>query len=70
MGRVIHYDIIDRGKGVGKEGKKFYKSPKDAIEEISTNPVLAYRGMSWEEWQKIQRTGFIQSAGQHNFSSQ
>jgi hypothetical protein len=54
----------------GKTNRKVYKTPKDAIESIPDNPSLAYRGMSWEEWQNIQKTGYVQSFGQHNFSNQ
>lgn len=54
----------------GKTGYRMYKTPKDAIEEIPANPNYGYRGMSWEEWQKLQKTGLIQSFGSHNFSNQ
>jgi hypothetical protein len=54
----------------GRTGKRVYKSPKDAIDSIPNDENLAYRGMSWEEWRSIQKTGIIQSKGQHNFSNQ
>ena len=64
------YDTIDKNRGLEADGKKTYKTPKDAIESIPENPILAYRGMSWEEWKNIQKTGVIQSAGQHNFNNE
>lgn len=60
------YDLYDNGK----TGRTIYRSPKDAIEEIPTDNALAYRGMSWEEWKLIEKTGSIQSAGSHNFNNQ
>jgi hypothetical protein len=47
-----------------------YKKPSDALEAIESNPAWGYRGMSWEEWQAIKKTGKIQSKGEHNFSNQ
>jgi hypothetical protein len=54
----------------GKTGNATYPSPQDAIKEIPTDPNLAYRGMNWEEWQYIKRTGKIQSNSTYNFSHQ
>jgi hypothetical protein len=53
-----------------KTGRKIYKTPKDAIAEIPVDGTLAYRGMSWEEWKLIEKSGVIQSAGSHNFNNQ
>ncbi len=54
----------------GKSGKTIYKSPKDAIASIPPDPTLAYRGMCWEEWQSIQRSGFIMSNGTYNLGDE
>lgn len=43
-----------------------YEEPVDAIEAIPSDPALAYRGMSAEEYESIQATGTVQSAGSHN----
>jgi hypothetical protein len=54
----------------GKTDKKLYKTPKDAIESIPDDPSLAYRGISWEEWQNIRKTGVIRSQGGYNLQRQ
>lgn len=54
----------------GKTGKTLYKSPKDAIKEIPADNNLAYRGIAWEEWQSIRKTGFIQSKGAYNLGEE
>lgn len=54
----------------GKTRTRLYKTPKDALAEIPKNPNFAYRGMSWEEWQNIQKTGFILSNNSYNFEGQ
>lgn len=44
-----------------------YKPPKhDVIDEIPIDKSLGYRGMSYEEWAKIHRTGVIASSGRYN----
>ncbi len=58
------YDYYQKRNGV--TGRYVHKTPKDAIEEIPVNPNYVYRGMSWEEWQYIQKTGQIQSNNQYN----
>ena len=50
----------------GKSGKTVYKTPKDAVKEIPSDPNSAYRGMAWEEWQSIRKSGFIASRGVYN----
>lgn len=37
---------------------------------IADEPSLAYRGMSWEEWQAALASGVIASLGEHNFANQ
>lgn len=54
----------------GKTGRKVYKRPKDALEDIPSDTNFAYRGMSWEEWQSIQRTGYIFSRGAYNLGQE
>lgn len=34
------------------------------------DPSMMYRGMSWEEWQEAQRTGYIKSQGTYNIGEQ
>lgn len=38
--------------------------------QIPPSRLLAYRGMSWEEWQATKHRGFVKSAGHYNFTSQ
>ena len=59
------YEYINKYKG-GKTGRTRYKSPKDAVTEIPEDPSMGYRGMAWEEWQSIQKTGFVGSKGHYN----
>jgi hypothetical protein len=59
------YDYYKKYKG-GKTGYYLKKNPEDAIKEIPDNPNLVYRGMSFEEWENIKKTGFIQSKGSYN----
>lgn len=54
----------------GYTGKVSHRTPKDALEDIPVDPNLAYRGMSWEEWQSIQKTGKIQSKGIYNIEQE
>jgi hypothetical protein len=54
----------------GKTGRITYKTPKDAIAEIPADPNLAYRGMSWEEWQDTRKKGHIQSRGIYNLGKE
>jgi len=63
------HDIYVKHKG-GMTGYKTYKTPKEATKEIPNNPNYGYRGMSWEEWQYIRKTGHIMSKGGYNFESQ
>jgi hypothetical protein len=59
----------------GQRERTSWKAPKagralasyDTI--VTPDPALAYRGMAWEEWQSIRRTGFIQSRGGYNIGS-
>jgi hypothetical protein len=50
----------------GMTGWNVHKTPKDALDEIPDNPMMGYRGMSWEEWQYIRKHGHIQSKGGYN----
>jgi hypothetical protein len=36
---------------------------------VTADSLLAYRGMAWEEWQSIRRTGFIRSRGEYNIGT-
>ena len=54
----------------GDTGKVSHRTPKGAVKEIMPDPNLAYRGMSWEEWQTIQKTGKIQSKGIYNIEQE
>jgi hypothetical protein len=63
-------DPYDIKYNAGNTGHQIYTTPKDAIKSIPEDKQLAYRGMSWEEWQSIQRTGKIQSAGLWNLQHQ
>lgn len=63
------YDYYQKYHG-GKTGKTLYKTPQDAIEEIEADPGFGYRGMAWEEWQSINRTGYVQSRGQYNIGQE
>lgn len=60
---LYEYNMKYRG---GRSGKTSYKTPKDAIESIQTDSSLAYRGMAWEEWISIQKSGIIRSTGPYN----
>lgn len=64
-----NYDYYQKYRG-GKSGKVIYKNPKDAISEIPISSNLSYRGMSWEEWQSIRRTGKIKSRGNANLGQE
>lgn len=63
------YDYYAQHKG-GKTGWTHFSSPKDAIENIPVRPDWVYRGMSWEEWQYIRRTGQIMSNAGYNLGGQ
>ena len=42
-------------------------TPKEGwLKSLPQDDSLMYRGMSWEEWQDIQKTGKIQSKGEYN----
>ena len=44
-----------------------FRAPKErVVQEVPQNGDWAYRGMSWEEWQAIRRSKFIQSRGVYN----
>lgn len=59
----------------GTRERTQWKAPKagrrlESYDTIVTpDPSLAYRGMAWEEWQSIRRTGFIQSRGGYNIGT-
>ena len=59
------YDYYKDHQG-GKTGYNLHKTPQDALKEIPKDPQLGYRGMSWEEWQYIQKTGHIMSNAGYN----
>jgi len=46
--------------------EQHYKRPPRALEAIAPDPSLAYRGMSWEEWQAIRRGCKVGSSGWYN----
>lgn len=59
----------------GERRRTRWKAPKTGrrLESYDTivapDPSLAYRGMAWEEWQSIRRTGFIRSRGGYNIGT-
>jgi len=63
------YDYLHEHKG-GKTGAILFKTPQEAIDAIPENNNLAYRGMSWEEWKNIEKTGVIQSSGEYNIGQE
>jgi hypothetical protein len=63
------YDYYQKWTG-GKTNRTIYKTPQDAIKQIPADPNLAYRGMAWEEWQSIRKTGFVQSRGVYNLGDE
>ena len=65
----ISYDYNQKYKG-GKTGRIDYKTPKDAIASIPVDPNLAYRGIAYEEWQNIKKTGLIKSKGHYNLGQE
>ncbi|UCC74958.1 MAG: hypothetical protein JSV86_10530 [Gemmatimonadota bacterium] len=62
---VVPREGVEIESQFGRKAKR-YAMPRDTIEEIPHDDDSAYRGMSWEEWQFIRRTGTIQSSGAHN----
>jgi hypothetical protein len=74
--RVYDWQIVPLGGEVerdsfsGRPRAKLYGSPPSAVPSVPDDPALAYRGMSWEEWVFIQRSGYMQSTGSHNLDQQ
>lgn len=64
-GLTININILSNNRK-----KNQSKIPQDAIEKIPQDPNLAYRGMSWEEWQFIRNSKFIQSHGNYNLGDE
>jgi len=54
----------------GKTGYVLYKNPKQAISDIPVDNSLMYRGMSWEEWRSINKSGKIVSKGEMNIEQE
>jgi hypothetical protein len=48
-----------------RKAKKF-KTVVDAIKDIPTDDNYVYRGMSFEEYVNIKKTGFVKSRGEYN----
>lgn len=63
------YEYLHKHKG-GKTGNVLFKTPQEAIDAIPESHNLAYRGMSWEEWRKIEQTGIVQSTGEYNIGQE
>jgi len=63
------YDYYAQHRG-GKTGWTTFPTPKDAIESIPVRSDWVYRGMSWEEWQYIRRTGQVMSNAGYNLGGQ
>lgn len=57
--------------GIFKRSQSFvYRTPSKAVEEVPpTVPGYAYRGMSFEEWNIIKKTGIIKSRGGYNIGN-
>ncbi len=59
----------------GERRRTIWKAPKsgrllDSYDTVvDPDPSLVYRGMAWEEWQGIRKTGFIQSRGGYNIGT-
>jgi hypothetical protein len=54
----------------GRTGYNLFKTAQDAIEAIPDDPQSVYRGMAWEEWQYINRTGHVLSKGAYNIGQE
>lgn len=70
-GAIFRWKIVPLGGVVeysewGEEKAKTYKRPKSACSSNINDPRYVYRGMAWEEWQAIQKRGYIESNGSHN----
>lgn len=74
-------EIIPRGHGrivTNESGRKSLvrDAPAHAIpvahylDAVATDQQLVYRGMAWEEWAAIRRTGFVQSFGNYNIGQE
>lgn len=70
-------EIVPRGRGqvvTSEYGRKSLvrSPPADAIpvshylDAVTTDRNLVYRGIAWEEWAAIKKTGFVQSFGNYN----
>lgn len=71
------YEPLEMQKPFGpqQEGWRWkqgvFRAPTSrVVEEIPQNDAWAYRGMSWEEWREIRRSGFVGSKGTHNLGAQ
>ena len=55
----------DSGRWGDRRG--FFRAPTSrVVEKVPQNDAWAYRGMSWEEWREIRRSGFVGSKGVYN----
>lgn len=71
----IRIEIVPKGRGTApEEGTYKYLTktpPADALpgfylDAVPTDTSLIYRGMAWEEWAFIRRTGVVQTIGDYN----
>jgi len=73
----LHIEVVPRGRGqviTSEYGRKSLvrDAPVHAIpvahylDAVTSDRNLVYRGMAWEEWAAIRKTGFVQSFGNYN----
>lgn len=70
MALMINVEPIGVPDKIEDDGKWTFRTPKEAIDSIPKDPQFGYRGMSWEEWQQIERKGFVKSRGVFNLQFQ
>lgn len=59
--------LVRKDDGYGEKRSKVFSYPGlELEEEVPQEPGLVYRGMSAEEWNEIQQSGFIRSRGWYN----
>ena len=73
---TLTYEVRPRGAEIHTETDEFgprvryrFTGPK-SVDHIVPDSALVYRGMSWEEWQRIRRRGVIESSGTYNIGQE